>query len=97
MNLSPYIAPAWPSDYAQRARGTDVAEMQAAMKLASAENLDYCEALERVRTPYGSQSAANPPPNLPIPAGCLPDPPASDDYMDADGNPLDYASLSRGW
>lgn len=71
MNLSPYIAPAWPSDYAQRARGTDVAEMQAAMKLASAENLDYCEALERVRTNYGSQSAATQAPSLNV-AGCLP-------------------------
>ena len=30
-------------------------------------------------------------------AGRLLDPPAFDDLMDADGNPLDYASVSRGW
>lgn len=30
-------------------------------------------------------------------AGRQLDPPAFDDFMDADGNPLDYASVSRGW
>jgi len=44
------------------------------------------------RTPYGSQSGANPGPSNP--AGCQPDP---DDSRDWDGRPLTYAELSRGW
>lgn len=87
--------PAWPREYVERAHPTDVAEMQAAMRLASRDNIDYCDALARIRTFHGSQSAGSLPPTTGS-AGCLLDPPSSDDFMDADGNPLDYASVSRG-
>lgn len=41
------FAQAWHE--ASRVQPTDVAEMQAAMRLASKENIDYCDALARVR------------------------------------------------
>lgn len=41
------FAQAWHE--ASRVPPTDVAEMQAAMKLASKEGIDYMDALERVR------------------------------------------------
>jgi hypothetical protein len=41
-------ARAW-HELSQRAQPTNVAEMQAAMRLASQEGIDYCDAVERVR------------------------------------------------
>ena len=50
-------ARAW-HEFSQRAQPVDVAEMQAAMRLASQEGIDYCDAVERVRgekQPRGDQ------------------------------------------
>ena len=47
-------ARAW-HELSQRAQPTNVAEMQDAMRLASRENIDYCDALDEVRRQYAAE------------------------------------------